>query len=53
LPDLRNVVDLVDGRTGIIVGVTGLDTTELRLAEYRDGANINNMRALQSIGTGE
>jgi hypothetical protein len=53
LPDLLNVVDLGDGRTGIIINTTGLDSTELRLAEYRDGANIKDMRALQSIGTGE
>jgi hypothetical protein len=53
LPDLRNVVDLANGRTGIIINMKGLDSTELRLAEYRDGANIKDMRALQSIGTGE
>jgi hypothetical protein len=53
LPDLRNVVDLGDGRTGIIIDIMGLDSTELRLAEYRDGANIKDMRVMQSIGTGE
>ncbi len=53
LPDLRNVVDLGNGRTGIIVDLSGLDSTELRLLEYRDGANIKGMRAIQAIGTGE
>jgi hypothetical protein len=53
LPDLRNVVDLGGGRTGIIVDIKGLDSTELRLAEYHDGADIKGMRAMQSIGTGE
>jgi hypothetical protein len=53
LPDLRNVVDLGNGRTGIIVDITGLDSTDLRLLEYRDGANIKGMRAMQAIGTGE
>lgn len=53
LPDLRNVVDLGNGRTGIIVDITGLDSTELRLVEYRDGANLKGMPVLQSIGTGE
>ncbi len=53
LPDLRNVVDLGDGRTGIIINVLGLDSTDLRLVEYRDGANIKDMHVLQSISTGE
>ena len=53
LPDLLNVVDLGDGRTGIIVHISGLDSTQLRLAEYRDGANMRSMPAIQSIGSGE
>ena len=53
-PDLLNVVDLGGGRTGIIVNVAGLDSTDIRLLEYRDGANlINGMHLLQYIGTGE
>jgi hypothetical protein len=53
LPDLLNVVDLRDGRTGIIVQISGLDSTELRLEEYRDGVNIKGMRVMQFIGSGE
>jgi hypothetical protein len=53
LPDLLNVVDLGDGRTGIIIDINGEDGTEADLAEYRDGANIKNMRVMQSIGSGE
>jgi hypothetical protein len=53
LPELLNVVDLGEASTAIIVHISGLDSTQLRLAEYRDGPNIKGMRVLQSIGTGE
>jgi hypothetical protein len=53
LPDLLNVVDLGDGRTGIILHIQGGDGTALKLAEYRDGANARSMRVLQSIASGE
>ena len=53
LPEPLNVVDLGAGRTGIIVDVEGLDSRELNLFEYRDGASIKQMRLLQSIGVGE
>lgn len=53
LPDLRNVVDLGAGRTGMIFGISGLDSTDLRLVEYRDGASVLKMKLLQSISSGE
>jgi hypothetical protein len=53
LPNLRNVVDLGAGRTGMIFGISGLDSTDLRLVEYRDAASVLNMKLLQSISTGE
>ncbi|HLJ23756.1 MAG TPA: hypothetical protein VKT71_06580 [Candidatus Acidoferrales bacterium] len=53
LPDLRNVVDLGAGRTGMIFGISGLDSTDLRLVEYRDGASALKMKLLQSISTAE
>ena len=53
LPNLLNVVDLGDGRTGIIVDIKGLDSTQLDLKEYRDGANVRSMRVIQSISSGE
>ena len=53
LPNLLNVVDLGDGRTGIIVDIKGLDSTQLDLKEYRDGDSIRSMRVMQSISSGE
>ena len=53
LPDLLNVVDLGAGRTGIIVRIEGLDSRDLKLAEYRDGAPIKSLRVFQSVGAGE
>jgi hypothetical protein len=53
LPTLFNVVDLGDGRAGIIIHISGSDGAELRLVEYRDGVNIKGMRVMQSISTGE
>jgi hypothetical protein len=53
LPNLPNVVGLGDGRTGIIVNIKGLDSTQLDLKEYRDGDNVRSMHALQSISSGE
>jgi hypothetical protein len=53
LPELFNVVDLGEGRTGIIVQFLGGDGRALDLLEYRDGISLLKMRALQSIGTGE
>lgn len=53
LPELFNVVDLGDGRTGIIVQLLGGDSRALDLLEYRDGISLLKMRVLQSIGTGE
>jgi hypothetical protein len=53
LPTLLNVVDLGHGRTGLIVHIGGLDSTELALYEYRDGASLSEMRVLHSIAMGE
>jgi hypothetical protein len=53
LPNLLNVVDLGHGRTGLIVHIAGLDSTELTLYEYRDRASLSEMRVLHSIGVGE
>jgi hypothetical protein len=53
LPELFNVVDLGDGRTGIIVQLIGGDGRALDLLEYRDGISLLKMRALQSISFGE
>ena len=53
VPDLLNVVGLGDGKTGVIVNIRGGDSIELRLAYYQDGANVQEMPVIQSIGTGE
>lgn len=53
LPSLINVVDLGDGRSGIIAETNGLDSHSLDLVEYRDGVSLRKMRPLQSIGSGE
>ena len=53
VPDLLNVVGLEEGKTGIIVNIRGGDSIELRLAYYQDGANVQEMPVIQSIGTGE
>jgi hypothetical protein len=53
LPKLFNLVDLGDGRTGIIVQLSGGDSRALDLLEYRDGISLAQMRVLQSISFGE
>ena len=53
LPELLNVVDLGNGRTGIIVESFGEDSRALNLFEYRDGITLFDMDVIQSIGTGE
>ncbi len=53
LPELRNVVDLGAGRTGIIIHRSSGETVELLLAEYRDGLNVRHMTVHQSISSGE
>lgn len=50
---LLNVVDLGNGRTGIIVYIEGEDSRGIRLVEYKDGAGIKDMRVLQSVGVAE
>jgi hypothetical protein len=49
LPNLRNVVDLGDGCTGIIADFTGPGEGTLGLWEYRDGANLHQMHNFQRI----
>jgi hypothetical protein len=53
LPTLRNVVDLGEERTGIIVSIIGEDNSSTRLLEYRDGLDFQHMRVMQYIGAGE
>ena len=53
LPELFNVVDLGEGRTGIIVQLIGGDGRALDLLEYRDGISLLKMNVLQSISFGE
>ncbi|PYX45631.1 MAG: hypothetical protein DMG79_18815, partial [Acidobacteria bacterium] len=53
VPNLQNVVDLGDGKTGIIVAISGDDSASLDLLEYRDGTNLTQMHKLQSIAAGE
>jgi len=51
--NLLNVVDLGRERTGIVVYIQGADSREIQLREYKDGADLNNMRAIQSVGVAE
>ena len=53
LPELLNVVALSDGRAALVLRVTGEEYVGLRLVEYRDGADWNHMRLMQSTGVGE
>lgn len=53
LPRLLEVVDLGAGRTGIILSIIGLDSSAIRLLEYRDGLDFQHMRVLQSLEAGE
>ncbi len=53
LPKLLNIVDLGNGKTGIIVSISGEDSEALQLREYKDGADIAPMPELQSISAGE
>jgi len=53
LPELFNVLDLGNGRTGIIIQLIGGDDRALNLLEYRDGISVLKMSALQSISFGE
>jgi hypothetical protein len=51
--NLLNVVDLGSGRTGIVVYIQGADSRGIQLREYKDGADLNQMRAIQSVGVAE
>jgi len=48
-----NVVDLGNGRTGIIVNIQGSDSRATQLMEYKDGAALKGMRVIQTVGAGE
>jgi hypothetical protein len=48
-----NVVDLGNGRTGIIVFLEGEDSRGIQLMEYKDGAAVKEMPVLQTISFGE
>jgi len=51
--NLLNVVDLGSGRTGIVVYIEGADSRGIQLKEYKDGADLKHMRAIQSVGVAE
>lgn len=53
LPNLLNVIDLGNGKTGIILDIYGEDSSELALMDYQDGTKVQEMRVIQSIGAGE
>lgn len=53
LPDLVNVIDLLDGKTAIVTSFSYEDGGSLDLYEYRDGLDLHSMPHLQSIGAGE
>lgn len=53
LPEIKNVVSLGAGKTGMIVEIDGDDSTEIDLTEYRDGASLKQMHQYQSVGAGE
>jgi hypothetical protein len=53
VPELLTVANLGDGRTGMIMGVIGLDSTYINLYEYSDGSGLKGARLIQSIGVGE
>lgn len=50
---LLNVVDLGDGRVGLVMEFNGEDSRSIHLYEYRDGVGISGMRLLHSIGVAE
>ena len=51
--NLLNVVDLGDGRTGIILRVLRGESIGLRLVEYQEGAGLAGMPVLQTISFAE
>lgn len=53
LPALRNVVDLGNDRTGLIVSISRGESVSLDLVDYRDGRRVDQMRKWQSISFGE
>lgn len=52
-PELLNVLDLGDGKTGVILSISQGESIETDLFEYRDGVDLKQMRVLQSIAFGE
>jgi hypothetical protein len=53
LPQLVNVIDLGEGKNGIIVTEHHEDGGALRLLEYRDDLDLSHMRTLQSLSADE
>jgi len=53
LPTLLNVIDLGQGKTGIIVSFSWEDSAATELLEYVDGQDLGHMHVLQSLAAGE
>jgi hypothetical protein len=52
-PKLLNVIDLGEGRVGMIAAISAGESVEAGLFEYHDGIDLQHMRRLQSIAAGE
>lgn len=52
-PKLLNVIDLAEGKTGMIVAISTGESIETALFEYHDGFDLKHMHLLQSIAAGE
>ena len=50
---LLNVVDLGNGKTGVIVYIQGSASRGIELREYKDGSTLKGMRMIQAVGAGE
>jgi hypothetical protein len=50
---LLSVVDLGQGRTGVVLSRWGSAFRELRLVEYRDGSPVPQMRTLHLVNAGD
>jgi hypothetical protein len=52
-PKFWNVLDLAEGKTGMIVAIATGESIETALFGYRDGFDLKHMHLLQSIAAGE
>jgi hypothetical protein len=50
---LLSVVDLGQGRTGVVLSRWGSAFRELRLVEYRDGSPVPQMRTIHLVNAGD